>query len=129
MKVYQKVWIVDHSKPRPDSKDEENIMRGPVMVAKSDYDALAAELAGYKESHEKYCPSAARLRGLAAALRKAESELGCLLDKHQLAESVITDDMWPEKPNEPDRECMSIAFNAIRAALEVPQLETKGEQG
>jgi hypothetical protein len=34
------------------------------------YDALAAELAGYKESHEKYCPSAARIRVLENVIRK-----------------------------------------------------------
>jgi hypothetical protein len=32
-------------------------------------DALAAELSGYKESHEKYCPSAARVRELEALVK------------------------------------------------------------
>ena len=38
------------------------------VVLASDYDALAAELAGYKASHEQYCPSAARVRELEQAL-------------------------------------------------------------
>lgn len=31
--------------------------------------ALESELSGYKESHDKYCPSAARVQALEAALR------------------------------------------------------------
>jgi len=39
------------------------------VVAEIDYDALAAELAECKESHDKYCPSTARIRELEAQLR------------------------------------------------------------
>lgn len=64
MKIYQKVWIVDHSKPRPDNKDEEYIMRGPVMVAKSEYDALCADNEWLREG----------LRGIARMDPKTEGD-------------------------------------------------------
>lgn len=46
MKVYQKTWIPDpvlRAKNPDRHKDEDYIMRGPIMVAKSDYDVLKAE--------------------------------------------------------------------------------------
>lgn len=57
MKVYQKVWIPDHEKnvlrERP-FKDEEFIVRGPVMVAKADHDAEVERLREYVE-HKRTC--------------------------------------------------------------------------
>lgn len=43
------------------------------IVPAHEYDALAAELAGYKESHDKYCPGAARIRELEADLAKYQA--------------------------------------------------------
>jgi len=41
---------------------------GGTVVLACDYDLLAAELSGYKESHDKYCPGAARIAALEAEL-------------------------------------------------------------
>lgn len=69
-------------------------------VPKAVYDAISAELTGYKESHEKYCPSAARVRALEAALHEiadfAEQFIGDdedgderMYKVHQIADNVI----------------------------------------
>lgn len=44
-------------------------------VSRTAAETLAAQLAGYKESHDKYCPSAARIRELAAELQGVKDEL------------------------------------------------------
>jgi hypothetical protein len=57
---------------------------------------LEAELAGYKESHEQYCPSAARIAQLEAALADAIECVGSwaayaspyFQEKHDLAGDI-----------------------------------------
>jgi hypothetical protein len=60
-------------------------------VDSADYDALAAELDGYKESHEKYCPSAARIRDLEAQIAFIEGHSDYASDAVRAARKTTQD--------------------------------------
>jgi hypothetical protein len=60
------------------------------LIAKGrKYDALVAELAGYKESHDKYCPSAERVRALEETLQTCRGALADIGNSTDMDKGMI----------------------------------------